>query len=614
MKLKKISFDEKGFRKLKNIEIPIAPYITAIAGHNGIGKSTILGLIANCSGLSKGEKSFFGKVFQSNFQEAFHLDYFQDYDNYHINGTKKADTPKVTVQYHVETNQDGSFIELNKICAVSIQKHAIKERLYKNHMIKVPEDKHIDPNHSLDLEDFDNNSLSSSSEPLINIWRLRIIPRTQQLPNTPEIEVLDEKLKGAGKMPIPTLYLGMSRMTPIGEFDAELIDKKTIRKMNGEDKNFIVNSFKDVLYFDESDNEITAHSFSSSKKSSYLPSFPYHSFTVSLGQDSLSSIVTALASFNYLKRTSPQTYSGGILVIDEVDAGLHPRAQEKLINLLHTQARKLNLQIILTTHSLTVIKTILSKNEHPGEKVNDVVYLQDSNFPRIMENPTYTKIKNDMLVLAPLEDKPETIKLYFEDDEALFFFKQILKYKNIIHDKDYFGKELELISLSVGCNILLDLHKGDSYFQSVILIPDNDVFSSESNRKTIEENPNICPLPNDSTFTDNTRHTERNPEMILYRFLQRKLEGHNDNFWKQMPGAYTSDYVRDRVITLTSNSNRDENKKWFQDNVNFIEKSGIIEKWCGENEKQVDMFLERIVEAVNIVSCSKSYRQNQLAK
>lgn len=610
MKLKKISFDEKGFRKLKNIEIPIAPYITAIAGHNGIGKSTILGLIANCSGLSKGEKSFFGKVFQSNFQEAFHLDYFQDYDNYHINGTKKADTPKVTVQYHVETNQDGSFIELNKICAVSIQKHAIKERLYKNHMIKVPEDKHIDPNHSLDLEDFDNNSLSSSSEPLINIWRLRIIPRTQQLPNTPEIEVLDEKLKGAGKMPIPTLYLGMSRMTPIGEFDAELIDKKTIRKMNGEDKNFIVNSFKDVLYFDESDNEITAHSFSSSKKSSYLPSFPYHSFTVSLGQDSLSSIVTALASFNYLKRTSPQTYSGGILVIDEVDAGLHPRAQEKLINLLHIQARKLNLQIILTTHSLTVIKTILSKNEHPGEKVNDVVYLQDSNFPRIMENPTYTKIKNDMLVLAPLEDKPETIKLYFEDDEALFFFKQILKYKNIIHDKDYFGKELELISLSVGCNILLDLHKGDSYFQSVILIPDNDVFSSESNRKTIEENPNICPLPNDSTFTDNTRHTERNPEMILYRFLQRKLEGHNDNFWKQMPGAYTSDYVRDRVMTLTSNSNRDENKKWFQDNVNFIEKSGIIEKWCGENEKQVDMFLERIVEAVNIVSCSKSYRQN----
>ncbi|QMT39680.1 ATP-binding protein [Neisseria shayeganii] len=613
MKLKKISFDEKGFRKLKNIEIPIAPYITAIAGHNGIGKSTILGLIANCSGLSKGEKSFFGKVFQSNFQEAFHLDYFQDYENY-TNGTRKADTPKVTVQYYVETNQNGSFIELNKICTVSIQKHAIKDRLYKNHMIKVSEDKHTDPNHALDLEDIDDNSLSSTSESMINIWRLRIIPRTQLLFSNPEIEALDEKLKGAGKMPIPTLYLGMSRMTPIGEFDAELIDKKTIRKMDEEDKKFIVNSFKDVLYFDESDNEITSHSFASSKKSSYLPSFQHHSFTVSLGQDSLSSIVTALASFNYLKRTSPQTYSGGILVIDEVDAGLHPRAQEKLINLLHVQARKLNLQIILTTHSLTVIKTILSKNEHPGDKVNDVVYLQDSSFPRLMENPTYTKIKNDMLVLAPFEDKLEKIKLYFEDDEALFFFKQILKYKNIIHNTDYFGKELELISLSVGCDILLKLHKGDPYFQSVILIPDNDVFSGEANRKIIEDNPNICPLPNDSIFTDNTKSTERSPEMILYHFLQRKLEGRDDDFWKRMPGVYTSDYVRDRVMTLALNSNRDQNKKWFKDNVNFIEKSGIIVKWCEENVIQVDIFLEKLIEAVNIVSCSKSYHQNQLAK
>ena len=73
MKLKKISFDEKGFRKLKNIEIPIAPYITAIAGHNGIGKSTILGWLLTALDFLKGRKVFYGKVFQSNFQEAFHF-------------------------------------------------------------------------------------------------------------------------------------------------------------------------------------------------------------------------------------------------------------------------------------------------------------------------------------------------------------------------------------------------------------------------------------------------------------------------------------------------------------------------------------------------------------
>lgn len=47
MKLKKVIFNDQGFRNLRNLTIDIAPRITVIAGHNGIGKSTILGLIAN---------------------------------------------------------------------------------------------------------------------------------------------------------------------------------------------------------------------------------------------------------------------------------------------------------------------------------------------------------------------------------------------------------------------------------------------------------------------------------------------------------------------------------------------------------------------------------------
>ena len=132
MKLKKILFEEKGFRKLRNIEIAIAPGITAIAGHNGIGKSTILGLIANCSGVSRGKTaSLFGKVFQSNFQEAFYLDYYEDFENYRVKEASKPDTPKVVLQYELA---DGSVI--HKTCTVSTQKYRIKEKLYKSHMIK----------------------------------------------------------------------------------------------------------------------------------------------------------------------------------------------------------------------------------------------------------------------------------------------------------------------------------------------------------------------------------------------------------------------------------------------------------------------------------------------
>ncbi|MEK5755542.1 AAA family ATPase [Acinetobacter variabilis] len=78
MKLKRIVFDEQGFRSLKKIDLDIAPRITVIAGHNGIGKSTILGLIANCSEYND-NKTLLNKSFRADFSELFFLDYYRTY-------------------------------------------------------------------------------------------------------------------------------------------------------------------------------------------------------------------------------------------------------------------------------------------------------------------------------------------------------------------------------------------------------------------------------------------------------------------------------------------------------------------------------------------------------
>ena len=127
--LEEIEFGEKQFRNLKEIKIPIAKGITVIAGHNGIGKSTILGLIANCSGEQK-VKSLFGKTFRSDFQEIFHLDYHYDYEVYLKEN--KSTMPKVHLKYNYQ-----DICNYVKSCSVSVEKQGIETKNYKNHMVKV---------------------------------------------------------------------------------------------------------------------------------------------------------------------------------------------------------------------------------------------------------------------------------------------------------------------------------------------------------------------------------------------------------------------------------------------------------------------------------------------
>lgn len=54
IKVRSLEFGSPAFRKLEDLRIEFADRLTIIAGHNGIGKSTIQGLVANTFGISKG--------------------------------------------------------------------------------------------------------------------------------------------------------------------------------------------------------------------------------------------------------------------------------------------------------------------------------------------------------------------------------------------------------------------------------------------------------------------------------------------------------------------------------------------------------------------------------
>ncbi|RPF50304.1 AAA family ATPase [Aquisalibacillus elongatus] len=520
------------FRKLKEIDIEIADRITVIAGHNGIGKSTLLGLIANGSEL-KGHRSYFDKIYQSQFQELFHLDHDSDYSN---NPDKK---------YSVILEYDYSEETLYKKCTIS---------------------KHGD--------------------------RLKIVPR-----NSNEQGVLkNESVLDVGanaKVPMPTIYIGMSRVIPIGESDNELYSLSTSSNAHPDDIEFLNNSYRTIIGNEDMDNErISKQNLRYSTKRSMGPEYkdyPYQA--VSLGQDSLSTIITAIISFKKLKRELDEDYKGGILVIDEVDACLHPAAQERLLSILDKASKELSLQIVVTSHSLTIIKEIMSKKiqtlQNPADDnlYYNVIYLQDTIKPEIMDNPTYLKIKNDMfLQFNRYQDNTMDFKVYFEDYEALFIYQSILKHLDIDRLNDV---NLDLIEAQINCDTLLKLPEKDSYFQDVLIIPDGDVKTKERYNMYIDRHKNICPLP-----------TNDSPEILIYKYLNELLQNTDHPYWKNNQQHLHAQLVRDRMIKeIDDNIERQNDKKvreyfkeWFLKYEDVFSKTDIISYWMNDNQDEIVNF------------------------
>lgn len=540
IKIKSIEFGEPAFRKLKNVSVPIAARLTVIAGHNGLGKSTILGLIANASGIPRGRiKSYFDRNFNAPIEDVFFLSPKFDYTE------ERNSKPNVRLIYE----QNGDYIV--KRCNVT-----------------------------------KNDDLA----------RLRVHPRTITCVNG------KEKTGSAAKVPIPTIYIGMSRMYPIGENEDKGIERPPA-KVHIEDAIYINSCFSQILGIEiANQSPLDAYNISGIKKSSKVPHLGIDTLAISLGQDSVSVLITALASFKKLKREQGAAYVGGILAIDEIESGLHPHAQVRLMRLLKREARSLDLQIIMTSHSLTVIKEIFATRH---EETDAVRYFMNSNNPILLDKGSYLRIKNDMLANPLLEaDAAPVQKIYFEDSEALFFFEQILIALKIDVGQKY-GIQFKLISTKLGCNHLLQMAAADDDFNSIIIVFDNDVVTSETNRRLLSENKNFLALPDDITANESTAGTHRTPEAIAFHFLDKVTredgsEKYNDFWYRavQLTG-YSSDSTRHICEEFReSNYDRERNKTLFNRHKEFFAKSKLIQIWALENETKCLKMLSELDTAI----------------
>lgn len=539
IKIRSISFGSSKFRKFQNITIPIADRITLIAGHNGIGKSTILGLIASASA-NLDKKSYFDKNFSYDINDIIHLDPFE----------------------------------------------------LENKELKIPWPKIVYS--SNEIEHWKNIRITLRQKEN----RLRSVSTTDT--NSP-----DKSLSAPdGKFPLPTIYLGMLRMLPIGESNPT--DIVCIHNdMNVEDKASLKSFINKVIRNTavNSGDEIIKQSINNTGKNSNHPSYSHNVRSISLGQDSLSSIATAIVSFHKLKRELGNNYKGGILLIDEIDAGFHPKAQQNLINALSNEANTLSLQIIATTHSAGLIEYVHSDSkirDNSNRNLDKVIYLAGTGTPSIV-NWSLEKILSDMSLSALPEEKKEkipVIKAYLEDEQALIFLKGILGMTR--NQKTFYGKgskkKLEIIPIGVGGSNIINLPKHDKYFNDVLLIVDADTSIPRTSKNALK-------LPT-------VKSMSYSPERTIYEYLKELAKGNSSKYYSTYQNLLNEGISQDRLNEefLSSGSDitkRDPAKRWFNNIYQNLNTYNLFQCWVNDHQQETEQFIHNLEEKLEIL-CFRS--------
>ncbi len=537
------------FRLFKNQTLLLGKYLTILSGRNSTGKSTILGMIANSGELKKKYGiTYSSKVFRAEFSELF-------------KGSKKFD--KIGPDRFIITLCDESGNETDYRSFRTAWQKKDKYRKAQNNVTPSEEKESLsEDNIPFEIDEKKAAKDSGKEE------RFRVIP----------FKKLEGNKRTEAKFDYPVLYLGLSRLFPIGESHDDSILTKSITFKTEEHKKWFVESYKNILSMQSDLREITNFSIGETDKKTGLgiSTDSYDYLTNSSGQDNLGQILLALLSFRKLKEEQGADWNGGILLIDEIDATLHPAAQNKLVKLFIKEAKENQIQIIITTHSISLLRNICQKtvyNSHDSNVNNDIELYYLTNATRqlqIKRNISFTEIESDLMVNSIVQNS-NRIKVYTEDAEARWFLNHLIP--------DYLSY-VDVLDVTIGCDQLINLYNADiQYFGNTLIIFDGDV--TEKQLSKIPQNArnnlgNIIKIPGGKP-----------PEEVLYHYLLHL--GAEHDFWSgsaQRVG-FTWDYFNEHgpfSDDYRQEKDRERYKKWFIDHRQYFDSTKLMEFWMRDNK------------------------------
>lgn len=417
--------------------------------------------------------------------------------------------------------------------------------------------------------------------------RFRVIPKRRRLDGT----------STESKIESPVIYLGLSRLYPVGE-TVDTVTAKNRRWGDAADEEWFNENYSRILSIHEPIRSLSSLSITgiSSKSGTGVETDTYGPMANSSGQDNLGQILLAVLSLKKLRDEMGGDWDGGLLLIDEVDASLHPAAQQRLLKLLLDESKACGFQVVFTTHSTVILRELSEKNQYnptssPGGV--EVAYLSCANGKlRSMRNPSWSNLENGLYVSNPALST-RRIGVFTEDAEARWLLRELLDVlrPEVVDNSDF-------LDVSLGCKQIASLYAGDfSYFREKVVVFDGDVTVEEIDGKippaVREGGGNIVFLPGD-----------KRPESLLWDYLsKRPTDG--SPLWEDLGavGVSWENLVESAPEDMyPGETKRNMYKYWFRRYERTFERARVVEHWVNDNRPEADAFVGDFMRAYNTVA------------
>ena len=406
----------------------------------------------------------------------------------------------------------------------------------------------------------------------------------------------ESRASGAGYIQLPVYFLSLSRLFPIGESGKT---NEVPIDLTEEELEYCVNNYRQILSIHSMSDEacVGLEKGTASRTFAGISDNVHDIFSNSAGEGNITRILLAVLSFKRLKELYGKTYKGGLLLIDELDATLYGFSQMKLVEYLFDAAKDFKIQIVFTTHSAIILKSVnkLQRREFQEKGIELPIYAYNSSIvylepqydrvgtrtimpKNIMSSSELNRILNDINLIAP--GGGDKVNIYCEDREAVDFLRFLLSSSQHVNLDLY----MDFIDINLGWTNYLQLYeKNIPEFRNNVIVLDGDVPQKNEYRnksRLVEESRNILILP-----------------LVVEKDIFVLLKGY-DNFdefsqeYSNVPALTYDICFSEWPLDVTKYTTNDF-KNWFKHIEGVLGNRNILfQYWCDKNADKIAEFLD----------------------